>query len=871
MIYNDDIESLKNQYKTDLKYGLADVEVEKRLQQDGLNELSKAKKQSMLIRFLLQFKDTLTIILLVAAAVSIVVEPTEWIDSLIIVIVVILNAILGLVQENNAEKSLEALQKMASPKAKVIRGGNTLTIDASHIVVGDLLVLEAGDCIASDGRIVECFNLKVDESALTGESVPVDKISTVIEGNDIALGDRKNMVFASCNVTYGRALVLVTSTGSNNEIGKIADMLLSQERQNTPLQDKLHQIGKTIGVVAIGICIAVFIMEILTGLSVLEAFKTSVALAVAAIPEGLATVVTIVLALSVQKMVKKNAIVKSLPAVETLGSTSIVCSDKTGTLTQNKMTVVKTYLDGKEIELLDDCSIETNEMLNYFTICSDGTISIIDDKEVMVGDPTETALVKASLKKGFTKEDLNVSYPRFNELAFDSDRKMMTVFCRHEGRIISITKGGPDVIFERCNNINLKEVERINTEMSNEALRVLAVGIKYWDKEPKSYNTELIEQDLTFIGMIGMIDPPRDEAKQAVAEAKKAGVRTIMITGDHVVTASAIAKNLGILNDGQKAIMGTELANMSDEELEAHVEEYSVYARVAPEHKVRIVKAWQARGKVVSMTGDGVNDSPALKAADIGCAMGITGTDVAKGAASMILTDDNFATIIASIKEGRGIYDNIKKDVQFLLSSNIGEVITIFGASLLSLVLPINYGIPLLPIHLLWVNLITDSLPAFALGLEPVEKDVMSRKPRDKDESFFANGLAFTIGWQGLMIGIITLLSYTIGNNVNHDVGMTMAFITLSGSQLVHAFNVKSNSSILNKSIFNNKYLWGALAIGVVLQILIISIPSLSSLFKLVPISSTNWIICLGLCLSTVVICEIYKLFKKINKENTSK
>lgn len=863
MYYHRSVEEVAKEFSTDLKNGLNDQQVEDHLTKYGLNELEKVKKQPLIVRFLLQFKDALTLILIAAAIISIIVEPNEWIDSAIIVFVVVVNAILGLVQENNAERALEALEKMASPKAKVIRNGNILTIDANHVVPGDLLVIEAGDCIASDGRLVECFNLKVDESALTGESVPVDKTSDTMNQEVVPLAERHNMVFASCNVTYGRGIVLVTSTGEENEVGKIATMISQTKKENTPLQDQLDQIGKTIGVVCIIICIVVFGMEMFGGLTVFEAFKTSIALAVAAIPEGLATVVTVVLALSVQRMVKKNAIVKSLPAVETLGSTSVVCSDKTGTLTQNKMTVVKTYLYRHNIELIENCSQDTIPLLNYFTLCSDGTISTVAGKEVSVGDPTETALVKASLEKGFTKDALNKDYPRFNELAFDSERKMMTVFVRHHGKIMSITKGGPDVVFARCQDLDLEEVNRVNETMSNDALRVLALGIRYWDEEPKELTSEVVEQNLTFVGMVGMIDPPREEAKQAVAQAKEAGIRTIMITGDHIVTASAIARSLGILEPGYKAIMGDELTKMSDEDLAEHIEDYSVYARVAPEHKVRIVNAWKAKGKIVAMTGDGVNDSPALKAADIGCAMGITGTDVAKGAASMILTDDNFATIITSVREGRGIFDNIKKDVQFLLSSNIGEVITIFGASLISFITPYEFGVPLLPIHLLWVNLITDSLPAFALGMEPTEKNVMKRKPRDKNEGFFSGGLGFTIAWQGLMIGVLTLIAYAIGNSQDHTVGMTMAFITLCGCQLVHSFNVKSSESILNRSLFNNPYLWGALAAGLLLQVVILAVPELSFIFKLQPLNAVQWGICLALCLSTTVICEIVKFVHK--------
>ena len=864
MYYNQKIEDVRKQFNTDLKNGLSQEEVKIRHQKYGFNEIEGEKKKPIIVRFLLQFKDALTIILILAAIISILVDPGEWIDSAIIIFVVVVNAILGLVQENNAEKSLEALQKMASPMAKVIREGHTMTIPASEVVPGDLLVIEAGDCIASDGRIIEAFNLKVDESALTGESVPVEKTNETLE-KECPLAERSNMLYASCYVTYGRAVAIVTSIGKDNEVGKIASMLQNAKKENTPLQNKLDQIGKSIGIMCIFICIAVFVMEMASGMSFLDAFKTAIALAVAAIPEGLATVVTVVLALSVQKMVKKNAIVKSLPAVETLGSTSIVCSDKTGTLTQNKMTVVKVYQD--QIEPIETCSQQTYQLLNYFTLCSDGTISIVDGKEVSVGDPTETALVKASLIKGFSKTDLMKQYPRFNELSFDSDRKMMSVFVEDNGKYLQITKGGPDVIFARCTNIDLETVSKVNETMSQDALRVLALAIRYYDEKPEHVSSEENEKDMTFVGMVGMIDPPREEVKDAISEAKKAGVRTIMITGDHIVTASAIAKGLGILDEGQKAIMGDDLSKMSDEELFAHIEDFSVYARVAPEHKVRIVNAWKAKGKVVAMTGDGVNDSPALKSADIGCAMGITGSDVAKGAASMILTDDNFTTIIHSIKEGRGIYDNIKKDVQFLLSSNIGEVLTIFGASLLSLFLPGNIGTPLLPIHLLWVNLITDSLPAFALGMEPTEDDVMDRPPRDKDESFFAGGLGFTIAWQGLMIGTLTLIAYFIGNQIDHLTGMTMAFITLCGSQLVHSFNVKSHHSILNKRIFNNVYLWGSLAAGLFLQVIILTIPELSAIFKLQQLHLTQWLICIGLSLSTVVICEIAKLIKKKVRE----
>ncbi|RHN03069.1 cation-translocating P-type ATPase [Dielma fastidiosa] len=863
-------QELEKALNVDTSIGLGSEEVKKRQAKDGFNELEQPKKASLFVRFMLQFKDTLVIILLIAALVSVLVEPGDWIDSAIIVFVVVVNAILGVVQESKAEKSLEALQKLSAPNAKVLRDGKKCVVPARELVVGDVLVLEAGDCVPSDARIVECHNLKVDESALTGESLPVEKNDEIIDKTEVALGDKTNMVFQSCNVTYGRAIAIVTSIGMQNEVGKIAGMLLAAKQEATPLQNKLDEIGKMIGIMCIGICIVVFGMEMLSGLSALDAFKTSVALAVAAIPEGLATVVTIVLALSVQKMVKQNAIVRRLPAVETLGSTSIVCSDKTGTLTQNKMTVVKTYTPAMGLRSFEETEDhEAIDMLNYFTLCSDAELIEENGQLIEIGDPTETALVAASLKKGFSKEKLAETYQRDAELAFDSERKMMTVFYKLNGQILSITKGGPDVTLARCVNADITKAMAANDEMANDALRVLAVAVRVWDQIPEKLTSELIENDLTFIGLVGMIDPPRPEVKDAVAVAAKAGVRTIMITGDHITTAVAIAKNLGILTAGQKAIMGVELDKMSQEELESHIDEYSVYARVAPEHKVRIVKAWQAQGHIVAMTGDGVNDAPALKSADIGCAMGITGTDVAKGAAAMILTDDNFATIISSIREGRGIFDNIKKDVQYLLSSNIGEVLVIFGASLISVLIPASgFGVPLLPIHLLWVNLITDSLPAFALGMEPTEADVMNRKPRKKDEDFFAHGFLWTIIWQGIMVGVLTLCSYALGENVSHEYGMTMAFITLVGCQLFHSFNVKSHHSVFSKQIFNNKYLWGAAAVGVLLQVLIINVPFLSDIFKLVPLDPIHALEAIGISALTVVFVEIYKLIKRIQHKD---
>lgn len=869
MFYNKSIAQIESELKTSSDHGLTSAEAQKRQQEFGYNELTQKESSPWIVRFLAQFKDTLIIILLIAAAVSVLVEPEEWIDSVIILLVVVVNALLGIMQESKAEKALEALKKMSSPTAKVIRNGQKAVIDAREVVVGDILLLEAGDSVASDARILEAHNLKVDESALTGESLPVSKHSNVIDADDVALGDRLNMVFQSCNITYGRGIALVTAIGMDNEVGKIAEMLMQGKQELTPLQIKLNQIGKSIGMLCIGVCVIVFGMEWLAGRDMIDAFKTSVALAVAAIPEGLATVVTIVLAMSVQRMVKENAIIRRLPAVETLGSTSIVCSDKTGTLTQNKMTVVKTFMPHTGIVAFDDANDEeTLRMLNYFTLGSDAEVIVENGVRKEIGDPTETALVVASAKKGFHKDDLLKRYKRIGELSFDSDRKMMTVFYEKDGKIISITKGGPDVILSRSNHVESKEIMTFNDTMAKDALRVLGVATRTWDAMPEEITSELVETDMTFIGLVGMIDPARPEVKGAISLAKQAGVRTIMITGDHITTATAIAKELGILNGDERAITGNELNLLSQEELQKDIESYSVYARVAPEHKVRIVNAWQAKGHVVAMTGDGVNDSPALKSADIGCAMGITGTDVAKGAAAMILTDDNFATIITSIREGRGIYDNIKKVVQYLLASNIGEVLTIFGASLASVLYPhANIGVPLLPIHLLWVNLITDSLPAFALGVEPTESDVMERSPRAKNESFFSDGLTFTIVWQGIMVGGLTLFSYFLGQQVNHDYGMTMAFITLSAAQLFHSFNVKSHHSILNKSLFNNKALWGAAIVGALMQLMIIFIPPLAKIFKLIPLDFTHFAMAVGLAASTIIISEITKLFIKVTRK----
>lgn len=860
------LEELEKEFNTSLNGGLTDDNAVKNQQKYGKNQLEGKKKTSFFIKFLLQFKDALIIILLIAAVISIIIDPKEWIESLIILVVVIANALLGVIQESRAEKSLDALKKMSSPIAKVIRNNALITIPSEDVVVGDIIVVEAGDSICADARIIECTNLKVDESALTGESVPVNKNNGYIEDENIALGDKKNCLFSSTYVTNGKAKAIVTSTGMNTEIGKIAGMLSDTKENATPLQNKLTSVGKMIGLMALVICVIVFALELIAVRDNiknewLEAFKTAVALAVAAIPEGLATVVTIVLAIGVGKMSKRNAIVKRLPAVETLGSTNVVCSDKTGTLTQNKMTVVKIYRNN--LKIIENITDDEAKMLSYFAICCDASINVINGKVERVGDPTELALLDINYSYGLNIKD----YKRFLDIPFDSERKLMTTVIYDNGEYVAITKGAPDIIISIATNDSdeLTKALNVNKGMAEGALRVLALGIKKFKTLP---NISDLEHDLTFIGLVGMIDPARDEVKDSINLAKQAGIKTVMITGDHIVTAKAIASELGILDENHKAITSGELEKLSDEYLDEHIDEYRVFARVAPKDKVRIVEAWQKNGAIVAMTGDGVNDAPALKKADIGCAMGITGTDVSKEAADMILVDDNFSTIISAVKEGRGIYNNIQKCVKYLLSSNIGEVLTIFVASIIS-AFGVQLGVPLASIHLLWINLITDSLPAFGIGMEEVSDDVMTKKPRNKNEGFFANGLGLKIIFEGLIVGAVSLSAYLIGQFVfsNHHIGQTMAFLTLSSTQLFHAYNVKNEHSIFSKYTFKNKFMNFAFIFGFTLQIAVIYIPGLNDVFNMTSLNLTQFLICIGLSLIIVVIMEISKLISKKSKK----
>lgn len=862
---------LKNLNTNDIQ-GLTKMDADERLKKYGKNTLESKKRTPFILKFLKQFEDFLVIILVIAAVLPIIVDTenwihhNDWIETMIIGIVIFANAIIGAIQENNAEKSLEALKKLSTPHTKVLRDGNMITINSDELVPGDIIYVEAGDFIPADSRIISSTNLMVDESSLTGESTAVNKDASPIEKDKIAIGDMENCLFSSTYVTYGKGCAVVVDTGMNTEIGKIAKALIETDETITPLQHKLNQIAKVIGIMCIVICILVFVLKLIenTDGGWVDALKNAVALAVAAIPEGLTTVVTVVLAIGVQKMAKQKAIVKKLPAVETLGCAGVICSDKTGTLTQNKMTVMKIYIDEIK-DIKKDLSYEESKLIEYFAICTDAKFEDVDGKITSIGDPTEIALLVA--RDNYVKNRTFNHIERVGDLPFDSERKLMTVIIPYMGKYLVITKGAPDIIIKHSKpSPSLAKAEIANNKMANEALRVLGLGYKTIDILPSTLDASKIENDLTFLGLVGMIDPARPEVKDAIKIAENAGIRTVMITGDHVLTATAIAKELGILHEDQFAISSKELSNISDKELNDNIDKYAVFARVAPEDKVRIVEAWQKKGVIVAMTGDGVNDSPALKKSDIGCAMGITGTDVAKEAADIVLTDDNFSTIVSAVKEGRGIYDNIKKVVQYLLSSNIGEVLTIFLASIISLFSSLSFGTPLVATHLLWINLITDSLPAFALGMEKPEPEIMNEAPRNKNESFFANGLGINIILQGIMIGILSLISYHLGNKINHELGQTMAFLTLSSSQLFHAFNVKSHHSILHRQTFNNKFLILAFIAGMVLQIAICYIPGLNTAFNLVAPDFKSLLIAIVLGASTILIMEIYKLITNLKK-----
>ena len=855
-------EEVVSRLQTSTKMGLADNEITIRKEKYGANKLQEKKKENIAIKFIKQFNDFMIIILIIASIISAFTSymqgENDYVDSIIIIAIVILNAIMGLVQEARAEKSIESLKKLTPQIAKAIREGKIQEINAEELVPGDIIELEAGNYVPADCRIIEGFNLKIEESSLTGETEPVEKSEAQILEEKIPLGDMKNMGFMASIVVSGHGKAIVTDTGMNTKIGKIANMINEEEAPETPIQKKLSEVGKTLGIVCLVICAIIYVIGILKKIEPIEMFMTSVGLAVAAIPEGLPAIVTIMLSIGVTKMARKNSIIRKLPAVETLGCSNVICSDKTGTLTQNKMTVVKTISDDEELLLKLGC------------MCTDCDIK--DEKEA-IGEPTEVAIVNNALIKGINKKELYNKMKRISEIPFDSNRKLMTTVHKLESGYRSITKGAPDVMINKCDRIyrngkierlseeEKRKIQNQNTQLADDALRVIAVG--YRDFEFMRKDVTNLEENLIFVGLIGMIDPPREGVKEAVRTCKKAGIKTVMITGDHIATAKAIAKELGILEMGDMAITGAELDNISDNELTRNIASYSVFARVTPEHKVRIVKAWQKTGAVVAMTGDGVNDSPALKNADIGIAMGKGGTDVAKNASDMVLMDDNFVTIVQAIRQGRNIFDNIKKAIHFLIATNIGEITTIFIGLLLGL------QSPLLAIQLLWINLVTDSLPAIALGLEKEEKGIMERKPRNSKKSIFADGLWSKIITEGIMLGVLDLFIFSLGNNLyGIDVARTMAFVALGLLELVHSFNIKSQGSILKKGAFNNKFLIGSFILGALLQVIVVIIPYFANIFSLVTLNQTQWIYTIIISLLPLPIIEMQKWINKIRFKN---
>lgn len=861
--YHKSLEQIINEKKTNIQMGLSSQDAQQRYVHHGPNQLKEAAKKTSFQKFVDQFKDAMIIILLIAAAISFGLAFQEgnssaFFEPLLILLIVVLNAIMGVVQENKAEKSLEALMSLSSPHARVIRDGKEQVIEAKELVEGDIIKLEAGDFVPADARLITSSSLKSEESALTGESVPVEKNAQAIVEDHAPIGDRLNMVYSGCSITYGTALAVVCATGMNTEMGKIAGLLNNEVDTKTPLQEKLAKLGKQLGMLAIGVCIIIFIIGLIDGIPLIEIFMTSVSLAVSAIPEGLPVIVTIVLSLGVSKMAKRNAIVKKLPAVETLGSTNVICSDKTGTLTQNKMTLVKIFTETQGLEEVSDHNSEDAiELLKYGTLCSNGSVSYKDNQEIHIGDPTETSIIAGAIKNHQDIENLNQVYSRIYELPFDSDRKLMSVIVQKDQKYIVITKGACDELMKRCEVGNIEQAIQITETLSQEALRVIAIAYKMIDEIPKDITSETLESHLTFMGLVGMIDPPREEAKEAVATCLKAGIKPIMITGDHVVTATAIATQLGIMQEGDEAITGSQLQMMDDNELNQKIKNISVYARVSPEDKIRVVKAWQNQGAIVSMTGDGVNDAPALKASDIGCAMGITGTDVAKGAADLTLMDDNFATIVEAVKEGRGIYQNIKKTVGFLLGTNIGEVLVVFVSML------IFKQSPLLSMQLLWINLVTDSLPAIALGMETIDSDVMNDAPRPKNESIFAQKLGLKIALQGLLFGGLSLFAFAYGYKTlkSIEAGRTMCFMVLSLSQIFQAYNMRSHKSLFKIGVLSNPMLNKACLLSFIMIVIVLFVPPISMVFGLMSLPISYYCIGMLLSFSPIFIFEICKIF----------
>lgn len=853
--------------------GLTEEEVKIRQAKYGKNKLKDKKKESIIIKFIKQFNDFMIITLIIASIISAVISKmqgeNDYVDSIIIIGIVIFNALMGVIQEAKAEKSIEALKQMTPQITKVIRNGKTTEINAEDLVKGDIVILETGNFIPADCRIIESHNLKIEESSLTGEAEPSLKEANIICKKDIPLGDMKNMAFMASTVVNGTGKAIVTETGMETKVGQIANMIIEDEAPETPLQKKLGEVGKILGLACLAICIIIFIIGLIKKIEPIEMFMTAVGLAVAAIPEGLPAIVTIMLSIGVTKMAKRNSIIRKLPAVETLGSSNVICSDKTGTLTQNKMKVVEVKSKNPKF------------IITMATLCTDCEITVENNQEKVIGEPTEKAIVEEGLHIGCNKKETEKIFQRINEIPFDSNRKMMTTIHRIGSKYRIICKGAPDVLLDKCTkevleigdsqDIKVKTLDKLkikneNEQMAHKALRVIAVAFKDVTELPSKIDNSTIENNLTFVGLIGMIDPPREGVKEAVKTCKTAGIKTVMITGDHLETAKAIAKDLGILNNGEKAITGQELDKMTQEQLEKNIKEYSVFARVTPEHKVRIVKAWQRNGAVVAMTGDGVNDSPALKNANIGIAMGKNGTDVAKNAADIILTDDNFVTIVEAVKQGRNIYDNIKKAVHFLLSTNIGEIVTIFVGLILGL------KSPLLAIQLLWINLVTDSLPAIALGLEKPEKDIMQRKPIDSKKGIFANGLWNKIILEGTMIGVLTLVAFSIGNKYyTLEVARTMAFLSIGFLELIHSINVKNEKSIFEAGLFENKYLVGSFVLGIFVQAIVVVVPAFAKVFEVVPLSLTQWIITIAISILPIPVIELQKKIDSKNEVNQNK
>lgn len=868
--YKQTIEEVKKVTEADPDTGLSSQEVDERRKKQGLNKFDEAPKESMIKKFFRSLSDFTTIILLVAAVISFytafATEHGDLFEGLLIIAIVVINSVLAIVQEGNAEKALESLQDMNKQTATVIRDGKVTTVESEQLVVGDILVLESGDAISADTRLIEASQLRVEESALTGESEAVEKDAAFIAEEDESLGDQLNMVFKGCTVAAGRGKAIVTAIGMATEMGKIADLLNENTMQKTPLQVRLNQLGKRISMIALAAAALVFVIGELQGEPLLEMFMTSISLAVAAVPETLTVIVTLTLAYGVQKMARKHAIIRQLPAVETLGTANVICSDKTGTLTQNEMRVRRVWSKEDEVTNIEDSMTNSAmEILKMAALCTDVTVEQEDDDLVIKGNPTEVAIVRAVEENYHTKAELEEKYPRVNELPFDSERKMMTTVHQMGEKYISITKGAFDVLAPRFSSGDVEQAAIVNDRFGKRALRVIAVGYATYDEEPQDISSEALEKDLRLIGLIGMIDPPRPESKGAIKRAKKAGIKTVMITGDHVVTASAIAKELGILNDPSEALSGSELHQLSDEELDARVKALSVYARVTPEDKIRIVKSWQRTGAVVAMTGDGVNDAPALKASNVGCAMGITGTDVAQSAADMILTDDNFATIVDAVSQGRSVYQNIRKAINFLLSCNISEIFIVLIAMLL------GWGAPFTAVQLLFVNVVADGLPGFALGREPAEHGIMDQPPIPKNEGIFARGLLQKIAINAGVFTIVTLFGYYLGSYVDtispwvdasQHVGQTVAFLILAYSSILHVFNVRSSQSIFKVNLATNKALVEMALLALAITTAVALLPFTQELFGLVHISLNHWFLVGILSIVPIAVNELIKFHR---------